>query len=78
MKSYTMVITGKVNFPSLFHTFDIASDRMAKEYATLQSRLIGSEKYFHFALFHQADDQQELLAEWTTTIKLTTEIVQGA
>lgn len=75
MKSYTMVITGRTSLPSLFHTFDIGSDRMAREYATRQALLIASEKYYHFALFYQAEDQQEMLAEWD--VKLTPTLIQG-
>jgi hypothetical protein len=71
-----MIITGRVGLPSLFHTFDIGSDHMAKEYATKQSVLMVTDKYYHFAVFHQEEDQQELLTEWR--VKLVPTIVQGA
>jgi hypothetical protein len=75
MKSYTMVITGKTGLPYLTHSFEIASDKMAKEYGHQQSLHIAGEKYYHFAIFHQEQDQQDLIADWEVKISTTLELI---
>lgn len=68
MKSYLLVITGKVGRPTLHHPFETTSDYMAKEYAVKQSHFIASDSYWSFALFRSDDDQQALLHEWEVNL----------